>query len=228
MNNLKISYLVCCHNETNTLGRLLERLINDRYNDDEIIVLDDYSDDQKTIQILNKISTRKNVSIIQHHLNNDYGSHKNYGNDKCKGDWIFQCDGDELPSETLLFNIRDILASNPNVELIYVPRINDYKGVTPAHAAQWGWRLTPSPYCKNRPVVNWPDYQGRLYIRMPGRIKWDRKLHEKIEGHKEYSFLPIDEDLALYHDKTMAKQLETNLRYNKDFSVDDNKGHKVV
>ena len=77
-------------------------------------------------------------------------------------------------------------------------------------------------------LVNMPDYQGRLYMRIPGRIRWDRKLHEKIEGHKEYGFLPADEELALYHDKTMAKQLETNLRYNKDFSVDDNKGHKVI
>jgi len=225
---MKLSYLITVHNETDTLGKLLERLIKCRYDEDEIVILDDFSDNTTTKEILRQVSLRKNIKVLQHALDNNYGAHKNYGSQHCTGDWVFQIDSDELPPELLLFNLRDIIASNPNVELIFVPRINDYKGVTPAHAAQWGWRLTPSPSCKNRPVVNWPDYQSRLYVRMPERIRWDRKLHEKIEGHKEYSFLPADEELALYHDKTIEKQLETNKRYNKDFSVDDNKGHKVI
>ena len=115
-----------------------------------------------------------------------------------------------------------------NVELIYVPRINDFRGVTEEHAKQWGWRLTPSPFCNNRPIINWPDFQGRIYKRDTNRIKWDRKLHEKIVGHNEYAFLPADEDLALYHDKTIEKQIQTNLRYNQQFSVEDNMGHKVI
>ncbi len=225
---MKISYLITVHNETDTLGKLLERLIKCRYDEDEIVILDDFSDNKTTQEILRQVSSRKNIKVLQHALNNDYGAHKNYGNQHCDGDWVFQIDSDELPPELLLFNLREIIASNPGVELLYVPRINDYKGVKPAHAAQWGWRLTPSPACNGRPVVNWPDYQSRIYVRLPERIRWDRKLHEKIEGHKEYGFLPPDEELALYHDKTIEKQLETNKRYNKDFSEDDNKGHRVI
>jgi hypothetical protein len=77
-------------------------------------------------------------------------------------------------------------------------------------------------------IVNAPDYQSRIYKRIPNKIKWDRKLHEKIIGHDQYAFLPADEDLALYHDKTIKKQIETNLRYNQQFSVEDNKGHNVI
>ena len=225
---MKLSYLVTVHNETDTLVKLLERLVNNRLEGDEIVILNDNSDNKKTEEILLSVAEVKNVFIHKHALNNDYGAHKNYGNERCTGDWVFQIDADELPSETLVFNIRDIIVSNVNVEMIYVPRINDYKGVTPEHAKQWGWRLTPSPSCNNRPLVNWPDYQSRIYKRVPERIKWDRKLHEKIVGHEEYAFLPADEDLALYHDKTIEKQLETNLRYNKDFSKEDNLGHKVT
>ena len=228
MSLLKISYLVTVHNETDTLVKLLERLINRRFNDDEIIILDDFSDNEVTKKILKETDSIKNLRVFQHKLDNNYGAHKNYGTEQCSGDWIFQIDADELPSETLLFNIRDIISTNLNVELIYVPRINDYKGVTQTHAKQWGWRLTPSPSCANRPIVNWPDYQSRIYKRVPERIRWDRKLHEKIEGHMEYAFLPAEEDLALYHDKTIEKQLETNLRYNKNFSIEDNMGHKVT
>jgi len=225
---MKLSYLITVHNETDTLGKLLERLIKCRYDEDDIVILDDFSDNKTTQEILRQVSLRNNIKVLQHALDNNYGAHKNYGNQHCNGDWVFQIDSDELPTELLLFNLRDIIASNPGVELIYIPRINDYKGVTPAIAAPWGWRLTPSPTYNNRPLVNWPDYQSRLYVRIPERIRWDRKLHEKIEGHKEYAFLPADEELSLYHDKTIEKQLETNKRYNKDFSVEDNQGHQVI
>jgi glycosyltransferase involved in cell wall biosynthesis len=223
---MKISYLVTIHNETDTLIKLLERLINNKFDDDEIVVLDDFSDNEETKKIINKAKGK--ITVFQHLLNNDYGSHKNYGNEKCSGDWVFQIDGDELPSETLIFNVRDIISTNLNVELIYVPRINDFRGVTTEHAKQWGWRLTFSPFCENRYIVNWPDFQSRIYKRIPEKIKWDRKLHEKIVGHDQYAFLPADEDLALYHDKTIEKQIQTNLRYNQLFSVEDNKGHNVI
>jgi glycosyltransferase involved in cell wall biosynthesis len=223
---MKLSYLITVHNETDTLTRLLERLINNRFDGDEIVILDDFSDNPKTQEILRQALPK--VTVIGHGLNNDYGAHKNYGNEHCTGDWIFQIDADENPSETLIFNIKDIINTNVNIELIFVPRINDFRGVTPEHAKQWGWKLTPSPFCQNRLIVNFPDYQSRIYKRIPDRIKWDRKLHEKIIGHSEYSFLPAEEDLSLYHDKTIETQIQTNLRYNKLFSVEDNLGHKVT
>lgn len=229
---MKISYLVTCSTETHTLKRLLER-VNEYCNDGEVVVIHDSGvpTSPETFKVIEVYLNPKfaNFDFYKHNLNADYGSHKNFGNTKCKGDYIFQIDGDELPPITLLGdNLKAIIESNPEVELIYVPRINDYKGVKEEHARQWGWRLTPSPSCENRPVVNWPDYQGRIYKREPERIRWDRKLHEKIEGHKQYSFLPAEEEYALYHDKTIEKQLETNYRYNRVFTEEENKGHKVT
>lgn len=225
---MKLSYLVTVHNETDTLIRLLEKLVNTRFEDDEIVILDDFSTNETTKKLLADISKLKNVVVCQHSLNNDYGAHKNFGTEKCSGDWIFQIDADENPSDVLIFNIREIIETNKTMEMIYVPRINDFRGVTETEAKRWGWKLSPSPFCSNRPVVNWPDYQSRIYKREIGRIKWDRKLHEKIVGHTEYSFLPPDEDLALYHDKTIETQIKTNERYNQQFSVQDNLGHKVI
>jgi glycosyltransferase involved in cell wall biosynthesis len=225
---MKISYLITTKNETNTLIRLLEKLVNNKFLDDELVIIDDFSDDLTTKKLLSDVSRLKNVFVYQHSLNNDYGSHKNFGNEKCSGDWIFQCDADELPSDTLIFNMREIIETNKDIELIFVPRINDFRGVTEDDAKQWGWHLSPSPTYENRPIVNWPDYQSRIYKRDTNRIKWDRKLHEKIVGHDKYAFLPAEEDLALYHDKTIETQRKTNLRYNEKFSVEDNLGHKVI
>jgi glycosyltransferase involved in cell wall biosynthesis len=234
---MRISYLITVKNETDTLFRLLDRLISIRYNDsDTIVILDDFSDNEKTKHILKVThSPGQGIVVYQHHLNNDYGSHKNFGVEKCAGDFVFQIDADELPSETLIFNIREIIETNKTMELIYVPRINDFRGVTQDHAKQWGWKLTDMEFfrpCENKritaPIVNFPDYQSRIFKRDMNRIKWDRKLHEKIVGHSQYAFLPANEDLALYHDKTIETQIKTNQRYNQQFSVEDNLGHKVT
>ncbi len=223
----KISYLVTVHNEDRTLANLLARLVKYAQEGDEIVILDDFSDNEKTQEILSQYSRMDNVRLYQHALEKNYGGHKNYGNELCKGDWILQLDGDELPTEILLLNLKAIIEENPEIEVYLIPRVNDFRGVSQEDAKQWGWRLTPSPSCKGRPIVNWPDYQGRLYKNDPKRIRWDRRLHEKLEGYTKFAPLPAeDEDLALYHDKTIETQRKTNQRYNEWFTEDENRGHK--
>lgn len=224
-----ISYLVTVHNETDTLQRLLDRLdMYIRGTFDEVVILDDFSDNPKTQEIIQSFIKKHPAShtkFVQHALDKNYGEHKNVGNSYCKNPWIFQLDGDENPSEVLLLNIKDIIEANPQTELFIVPRINDFKGVTPEIAKQWGWRLTPCPVCDNRPIINWPDWQGRVYKNVPQRIKFLRRLHEKIEGYESFSNLPMDYDFALYHDKSIETQVATNKKYNQWFTEDENRGH---
>jgi glycosyltransferase involved in cell wall biosynthesis len=227
---MKISYLVTCHNETTTLKNLLDRLLVNLGNDEIIILRDDTNpiseETRKIISSLNVEDSR--IGVFEHRLNNNYGGHKDWGASKCSGDYIFQIDGDELPSEYIIGeNLHAIIEANNNVELIYVPRINDFRGVSHQHALQWGWGLSESPTYE-RPRVNFPDWQGRIFKREPSRIKWDRRLHEKLIGHTSYSYLPEDEEFALYHNKTIEKQIETNIRYNKLFSQEENMGHNVI
>ena len=222
-----LSYLITVHNETKTLKNLLEKL--DHYIDserDEIVILDDFSDNEETRKILSAASYRDYVRLYQHALDRNYGGHKNYGTELCKKQWIFQLDGDECPSVTLLINIKPIIDENPEIELFAIPRINDFRGVSHEHAKQWGWRLTPSPTFSNRLIVNWPDFQGRCYKNIPTRIKWDRRLHEKLEGYTKFASLPEDEEFAIYHDKTIETQIKTNQRYNEWFTDEENRGHQ--
>ena len=221
-----ISYLVTVHNETQTLENLLGRLTTFKCPEDEIVIVDDYSDDIQTHAILTKFQTKDWIYL--HRLNNDYGAHKNYGITECKNDWIFQLDADELPPFTLVGeNIKELINSNPQVELFWIPRINDFKGVTPEHAARWNWTLSMSP-TYNRPIINWDtgDYQGRLFKRDYPRIHWEKKLHEQITGHNSHAPLPKDESWAIYHDKTIEKQEESNIRYMKNFTPNENMGIK--
>jgi glycosyltransferase involved in cell wall biosynthesis len=147
-----ISYLITCHNEDTTLENLLTRVVSLIDPEDEIIVLDDFSDSQLTKNILSRFSDK--IKIYQHALDKNYGGHKNYGNSKCSKEWIFQLDGDELPNETLLINIKDIIQSNPEIDLYAIPRVNDFKGVTSEDAKQWGWRLTPEPSIIHEKIID--------------------------------------------------------------------------
>jgi glycosyltransferase involved in cell wall biosynthesis len=226
-----ITYLVTCHDESDTLRNLLAylktALVESLVKGDEVVVVDDFSTNKETVTILDEYRRTTGFNVLQHKLDNNYGEHKNWGNQQCKGAWIFQIDGDELPSQVLTGdNLRMILYSNPETELFFVPRINDFQGVNAQHARTWGWQLTESPMT-GRPRVNFPDYQGRIYKNAPERIKWERRLHEKIEGHKKYAYLPAAEEFALLHVKTIEKQVETNLRYNKAFTEAENRGYKL-
>jgi glycosyltransferase involved in cell wall biosynthesis len=230
---MKISYCICSHNETDTLSQLLEKLVKLKCSNDEIVVIDDFSDSEETKAILNNYKCV--VKIVEHALDKNYGAHKNEFGNHVSGDYIFQCDADEFPGDYVVGeNLHNIIEVNPGIELIFVPRINDFRGVTWEHARQWGWKLTevefyrPSERKRVRSlVVNAPDYQGRIYKNEPSRIRWDRRLHEKIEGHTSMAILPPSEEFALYHDKTIEKQMETNKRYNVWFTDEENRGHDV-
>ena len=228
---MKVSYLITCSTESDTLKRLLKTVDEGRCPEDEMIILLDkeHGNPSHEAYIILGAFHHSRPSYIDctHPLDNNFGAHKNYGIEKCSGDFIFQLDGDELPPEALLGeNLHALLESNPTVEAYAVPRINDFRGVTPQHAAQWGWKLTESPTYK-RPVVNFPDYQFRIFKRDYPRISFLRRLHEKIEGYASYVALPATEEYALYHDKTIETQIKTNLRYNQMFSQEENKGHTV-
>lgn len=238
---MKLSYLVTCSRETTTLQNLLYKLTASVIDsNDEIVVLKDSSAvSQETDKIIESVKLSINddskIKVFSRDLDFNYGGHKNAGNSMCSGNFIFQIDADELPGDYILGEtLKGIIQVNYGVDLFFVPRINDFRGVNEDHAKRWGWRLTSLTFSRpgdeskiTAPVVNYPDYQGRIYKNEPSRIKWDRRLHEKIQGHIKYSSLPTEENFSLYHDKTIEKQIETNSRYNEKFTEEENKGHGV-
>ncbi len=206
-----LSYLVTCHNETDSLEKLLSKLIEYKKDNHEIVLLDDYSDNPETLEIIQKF--KEKVNFQQHKLD------KNYGIELCEGEWIFQLDGDEVPTDTLMENIDVILESNSTNEVIWLPRLNYFIGVTDEDVKMWGWRLYEG-------IINFPDYQSRIYRNLL-HIRYERRLHEKVEGFKSYVFIPPQKDIAIIHEKTIEKQRQTNVNYNKLFTEDENKGYSV-
>ena len=67
---MKLSYAICTHNEEESLLDLLNRIHLNKEEQDEVVILDDYSTSKITTDIL---STQPNVH--RNKLNKDYAKH---------------------------------------------------------------------------------------------------------------------------------------------------------
>ena len=202
---MKISYAIPYCGEWKELQKLLSVLSPVIAQGDEIIILVD--------------ETKVNFSDFVHELNmpqvktcggkftGNFADWKNHLNSLCTGDYIYQIDADEYPTEVFLQNIKAILEKNPDVEIYAVPRENRVEGLTDEDIQNWGWRVTEDG------LVNWPDYQWRLYKNKPD-IKWQGKVHEKPVGFKSYAYLPASHLFALTHNKDIERQRKQNNYYN--------------
>jgi|TARA_X000001388_G_scaffold47646_1_gene34102 glycosyltransferase involved in cell wall biosynthesis len=204
---MKISYAITVCNEHNELNRLLSLLINAIRKEDEIIVQCDKDNTTSEVHIV--LSNYDDIiKVIQFPLNKDFATFKNNLKDNCTGDYIFQIDADEYLHPIFIEHLPDILESNSEVDLYWVPRINTVEGLTEDHIKKWGWRVD------NEKRVNFPDYQSRI-LKNISYIKWENKVHEVVKGYKIETLLPTDNMFCLLHPKTISKQERQNEFYNK-------------
>ncbi len=210
---MKISYGITVHNEVKELERLLDILLVSIDEQDEVVIcVDGDNEDVKNTIELYSIDSR--VIHYSRKLNGNFSDQKNSVIEKSSGDYIFHIDADEYPNEILIQQLKQILEIN-DVDLIWIPRVNTINGMKEEHIQKWGWRVTENGW------VNYPDYQARVF-RNREDIRWTRPLHEFINGCKTYSHLPPQEELSLYHPKTIEKQEQQNLFYNQNFSKEMN------
>ena len=203
---MKISYSILTHNETDSLQKLLSFLIEHKDEEDEIVILDDYSDNETTKSILDTMTSIHEIKFEQRRLLKDFAGQKNHLKNMCAGDYIFNLDADELPHKWLMKNIKEILQANPSVDLYWVPRVNTVEGLTQEHINKWGWNVNEKGW------VNFPDYQGRIWKNRTS-IRWEKPVHETLVGYKEYTYLPMEEQFAFYHPKDIDRQEKQNEFY---------------
>lgn len=170
-----ISYLVTCKNTGFELQILLERLFKYSQNN-ECIILDDYSDNPDTLKVLSNVSDNNFFKVYKHKLDKNYSEHKNYGKSLCRGEYIFQIDDDELPSETLLESLKELIELNSMIELFWIPRINDFKGVTDIEAKKWGWKLTKIPELIQEKIIDDQSYEYE-FLKKNGYILEETKMY---------------------------------------------------
>ncbi len=216
---MKISYGITVYNEHKELDDLLHHLSKHIREEDEVVVTRDISMVgtgvfEPEVHALEKILEKyeyhdffkpRQLKVNTFHFNKDFSALKNYTKEHCSGDYIFHIDADEIPNETLIKQLPDILEIN-DTDLVWVPRINIVNGITDWHLHHWHWRQTEQGW------INFPDYQARIF-RNTEDIKWIKPVHEVIDGAKTYSHLPPHEELTLKHEKEILRQEHQNRLY---------------
>ena len=208
---MKISYAIPVCNEYKEIEYLLKYLTKHKRKQDEIVVQCDQGNTTPEVyKVLQELTENTDVSytLIEFPLNNNFSSFKNNLKDNCKGDYIFQIDADEYPEEYLMKSVDWVVNNNPDVDIIWIPRINKVNGLTQEHINKWGWRVDPKDG-----RVNFPDYQCRILKNTPN-IRWKNKVHEVLTGYKTESQLPANDEFCIHHIKDIKRQESQNEFYN--------------
>ena len=203
---MKISFAITVCNELEEIKRLVPFLFEHKRKEDEIVLLyDEKNGNPEVLDFLLPYNKYPNVQTWRgFDFEGNFADWKNKLNDYCTGDYIYQLDADEMINDYMIQNLSTILELNPNVDLIFVPRINTVNGLTEEHIKKWGWRLDEKGW------VNFPDPQGRIYKK---GMSWYGKVHERIYGGQKFSSLPLDEEYCIQHHKTIERQEKQNNYY---------------
>ena len=205
---MKVSYAIPVCNELVEIKKLLNFLEKYIDKEDEVVVLFDTHNGSQSVE--NYLRAKSvNPTFFQwypYHFDGHFANMKNHLKSLCTGDWIFQIDADELPHESLITNLKELLKLNPTTEMFLVPRVNTVDGLTQEHINKWRWNINEKGW------VNWPDYQTRIIQNSP-KIKWQNKVHEQIVGISTKGALPMEEEWCLYHPKNIKRQETQNNFY---------------
>ena len=197
---MKISYAICVCNEHSEIDSLLSFLTRVADNEDEINILVDSGKVTEEVKTVLK-KFEKRIVVNERNFCGNFSKHRNYHITKCKGEYIFVLDADEIPQETLIKNIKSF-----DSDVLYVPRMN----IIPGYTEEWCKRMKFS--VNEMGWINWPDYQGR-YFKNNGKISWSLGLHERLIGSDKAAQLQANPQLALWHIKSVEKQDKQDVFY---------------
>jgi hypothetical protein len=208
-----IAYCITVYNELKEISRLLPILSLAKETDDEIIVLHTYSDENEKLTQhyieIEKICKLYASKYDNFYFQRNFADLKNYMNSKVSSHqkYIINFDADEIMEINMLKALKNFLLQT-DVDLFFIPRVNIVTDITDEDIKKWNWRLNENGW------INWPDYQPRIYKNL-SQIRWVGKVHEHLEGHNSQAAIQQDGTIFIYHEKTIDKQRQQNLLYEK-------------
>ncbi len=161
---MKISFAITVCNELEEIKKLVPFLLENKRIQDEIVILyDEKNGNPEVLDFLLPYNILPNVQTWRgFSFEGNFGEWKNKLNEYCSGDYIFQLDADEMISEYMIQNLSTILELNPNVDLIFVPRINTVDGLTEEHINKWGWKLSKLESRVNKKIIDTESDEYKL------------------------------------------------------------------
>ena len=115
---MKISYAITVCNEHKEIEKLLTFLFEHKRKKDQVVVQMDTKATKEVWDVCERFEGKPSneYKLISFDLKKNFAQYKNNLNKNCDGDWVFQIDADEVPSEYLIEALPFILETNPDEE----------------------------------------------------------------------------------------------------------------
>lgn len=115
---MKVSFVLPVYNVENYLSQCVESVISQTYQDIEVILVDDGSQDGCPALCDSWAEKDKRVNVI-HKSNGGLSDARNVGLDKASGDYVIFVDGDDFwVSSTALQELMDVVVKNPECDFV--------------------------------------------------------------------------------------------------------------
>lgn len=130
-----VSVIIPCYNDGKFIHGAIKCILNQTYQNFEIIVVDDGSDELNTIHILEELNHQR--TTVYRKENGGPASARNYGIERSKGNYILTLDADDKFAPEFLKKSVHILDTKPEIGMVtsYLYRISnngktkkEYKG----------------------------------------------------------------------------------------------------
>ena len=113
----KVSIIMPCFNDGEYIEESISSVLNQTYKEIELIIVDDGSTDEKTINILNSIKNNK-IKVIKSQRLRPAGA-RNLGISNASGKYILPLDSDDCIESDYVAKAVKILDENDNVGVVY-------------------------------------------------------------------------------------------------------------
>lgn len=112
-----VSVIMPCYNDGKYIKEAIESVKNQTYSDWELIVIDDGSDDEETVKIIESIEDDRITVLHTEHLRP--AGARNYGIKNAKGKYILPVDSDDKIDPTYMEKAVKIIESDEKLGVVY-------------------------------------------------------------------------------------------------------------
>ncbi len=124
MNNILISVIIPLYNKENFIAKTVNSVLNQTFQDFEIIIVEDCSTDTSKSKAYSIVSDK--IKIIEHKKNKGLSAARNTGIKAAKSDYIAFLDADDIWKEGFLEKISSLIINFPEAGLYATNYIEQY------------------------------------------------------------------------------------------------------
>lgn len=113
----KVSVIMPCYNDGKYIQESIKSVMNQTYKNIELIIIDDGSTDNKTINILSQMQKNSIKLLKTKHIGTSGA--RNKGIENATGDYILPLDSDDIIDITYIEKAIQVIESNSNIGIVY-------------------------------------------------------------------------------------------------------------